>query len=134
MRLAQLLDQDKSYNMEDDSGEPHQGNPQRCTNVSMSLGSQAFRSLTFASPGAPTHEDEALAELRKRNVSTYRYWYEGQDARLTSATESLENIVLAGNSRLCPPTTAVPPRPHGITHATGVRLELQLRNSIPIIT
>jgi hypothetical protein len=109
MRPAQLLEQDKTYNMKDDSGEPHQGTPTdvRMFPVKRGASSQSIPIANVrASPSElQLHQDEALAELRE-----YRMYHrivtgmkaKSLDSDHTSATENLKNIILAGNSRVVP--------------------------------
>jgi hypothetical protein len=109
MRPAQPMDQDKSYNMKDDNSEEHQGTPDdvRMFPVKRGASSQSIPiAHVQASPSElQLHEDEALAEFRE-----YRMYHrivtgmkaKSFDSTHTSATESLENIILAGNSRFVP--------------------------------
>jgi hypothetical protein len=104
-RSAQPPEQDNTYNMKDDSLEPHQGTPNDVRMFPVKRGASS-QSIPIAnvqrSPSElQLREDEALAELRE-----YRMYHriisgmkaKSLDSNHTSATESLESIILAGNN------------------------------------
>jgi hypothetical protein len=116
-RQVQPLDEDRSCNMKDDSIEPHQGTPNdvRMFPVKKAASSQSIpiANVELTTSELQLHEDEALAEFREHRM--YHRIATGMNAKPlesnllkghtwqhSSATESLEDIILARNSRFVP--------------------------------
>jgi hypothetical protein len=126
MNLAALLgrpvqpldqDQDKSDNMKDDSGEPHQGTPNdvRMFPVKRGASSQSIpiANVEVSPSELQLHEDELQAEFREYRM--YRRIVTGMKAKSlesdqlkdhtwqhTPAKESLDNVILARDPRFVP--------------------------------
>jgi hypothetical protein len=120
--LSRCSDQDNSYNIKDDSREPHQGTPNdvRMFPVKTASSSQVSSSqsipianVEMSQSELQLHEDEALAEMREYRMyqrivtgmkakSLDSEPLEARTGKHSSAPESLHNLLLGRHSRFVP--------------------------------